>query len=93
MALAQPLEKACFVSVCSGAYSVSVPLSEASRIFLCDTLNDISMSVEHGGPWRLVVANGKCFTSVKWVERLSLTAECQPSTAEVTARDRLLRSR
>ncbi len=40
LALAQPLEQARFVSVSSGGYSVSVPLSDASGVLLCDTLNE-----------------------------------------------------
>jgi DMSO/TMAO reductase YedYZ molybdopterin-dependent catalytic subunit len=89
LALAQPLEQARFVSVCSGAYSVSVPLTDAPRILLCDTLNELPLPVEHGGPWRLVVPSGQCFTSVKWVDRLEVTAERVPSTGEVIARQRL----
>jgi DMSO/TMAO reductase YedYZ molybdopterin-dependent catalytic subunit len=88
LALAQPLEPAQFVSVCSGGYSVSVALSEASRILVCDTLDDMPLSLEHGGPWRLVVPMGQCFTSVKWVERLEVTAQLQHSTGEVIARER-----
>jgi DMSO/TMAO reductase YedYZ molybdopterin-dependent catalytic subunit len=90
LALAHPLEEARFVTVCSGGYSVSVRLSEAHHILVCDTLDDIPLSVEHGGPWRLVVPNGKCFTSVKWVERLEVTAQCEP-TGELIARKRLTR--
>ena len=91
LALAHPLEEAQFVTVCSGGYSVSVRLSEAHHILVCDTLDDIPLSVEHGGPWRLVVPNGKCFTSVKRVERLEVTAQCEPSTGELIARKRLTR--
>ena len=89
LTLTQPLEQARYVSIGSGAYAVSVSLSEASHILLCDTLNNMPLSVEHGGPWRLIVPNGQCFTSVKWVDRLALTAECEPGTGEVIARQRL----
>jgi hypothetical protein len=37
LALAKPLEPAQFVRVCSGSYAISVRLSEASSILLCDT--------------------------------------------------------
>jgi DMSO/TMAO reductase YedYZ molybdopterin-dependent catalytic subunit len=90
LALVQPLEQAQFVSVWSGRYSVSVLLSEASHILVCDTLDDMPLSVEHGGPWRLVVPGGRCFTSVKWVERLEVTAQRAPNTGELIARERLL---
>jgi DMSO/TMAO reductase YedYZ molybdopterin-dependent catalytic subunit len=89
LALVQPLEEAQFVSVWSGGYSVSVALSEASHIVLCDTLDEMPLSLGHGGPWRLVVPGGRCFTSVKWVERLELTAERAPSTGELIAGERL----
>ncbi|HEX8967168.1 MAG TPA: molybdopterin-dependent oxidoreductase, partial [Chloroflexota bacterium] len=91
-ALAQPLEQARFVSVCSGGYSVSVPLGDAARVVLCDTLDDTPLSVEHGGPWRMVMPGRQCFTSVKWVERLEVTASPAPDTGEVIARERLSRS-
>ena len=93
LALAQPLEQARFVSVCSGAYAVSVPVTDAPRILLCDTLNELPLPIEHGGPWRMVVPSGQCFTSVKWVERLEVTAERKPSTGELIARQRLSSAR
>jgi DMSO/TMAO reductase YedYZ molybdopterin-dependent catalytic subunit len=89
LALAQPLEEAQFASICSGAYSVSIPLTDAPRILLCDMLNELPLPIEHGGPWRLIVPSGQCFTSVKWVERLDVTAERKAGTAEVIARKRL----
>jgi hypothetical protein len=53
LALAQPLEQAQFVSVCSGGYSVSVPLCEASHFLVCGTLDDAPcrLSTAARGGW------------------------------------------
>ena len=88
LALAEPLPAARFVTVSSGGYSVSLSLLEQSRAVVADTLNGQPLGLEHGGPWRLFVPGGQCFTSVKWVDRLRLTAEPQASSAERIARER-----
>ncbi|MGI9148157.1 MAG: molybdopterin-dependent oxidoreductase [Chloroflexota bacterium] len=89
LATAEPKEAARFVRVCSGAYTISLPLSHTVGVLLCDTLNGLRLPIEHGGPWRLLVPGGQCFSSVKWVDRLELTADERPSTGERIARQRL----
>jgi sulfite oxidase len=66
-----------------------VPLDEAGAALLCDGLDDQPLPLEHGAPWRLVIPGGVCFTSVKWVERLELTAEPGPNDGQRIARARL----
>jgi DMSO/TMAO reductase YedYZ molybdopterin-dependent catalytic subunit len=89
LGLAQPLPAARYVRVCSGDYSVPVHLNQAHAALLCDRLNGAPLAVEHGAPWRLLLPNGSCFTSVKWVTHLELTAEPGPNTGERIARARL----
>jgi DMSO/TMAO reductase YedYZ molybdopterin-dependent catalytic subunit len=89
LALARPLTEARYVRVCSGDYAVPVPLSEANTALLCEVLNDEPLTLEHGAPWRLLVPQGRCFTSVKWVDRLEVTAEPGRSEGEQIARARL----
>jgi DMSO/TMAO reductase YedYZ molybdopterin-dependent catalytic subunit len=89
LALAQPLPSARYVCVRSGDYAVPVALAEVENALLCDSLNGEPLAVEHGAPWRLVLTGGSCFTSVKWVMHLELTAELGENTGEQIARARL----
>jgi DMSO/TMAO reductase YedYZ molybdopterin-dependent catalytic subunit len=93
LALADPLPAAGYVRVCSGSYAVPVPLAEATEALLCEALDDRPLTVEHGAPWRLVLPGGRCFTSVKWVDRLEVTAEPGRSEGEHIARARLVARR
>lgn len=91
LALAQPLPAARYVRACAGQYAVPLALSEARAALLCDELNGAPLSLEHGGPWRLVVPGGRCFTSVKWVERLEVSDTPGGADGERIARARLAR--
>jgi hypothetical protein len=59
--------------------TIAVPLQQSPHVPLCDTLDGLPLPVEHGGRWRLVVPGGQCFSSVKWVDRLEVTAH-EPTT-------------
>ena len=72
--LAGLLPNAKYVRVGAGAYVEPVLLQEAMQALLADMLNDQPITPEHGAPWRLALPGGRCFTSVKWVDRLELTA-------------------
>jgi len=87
--LAQPLNAARFVCVHSGDYSIAVPLQQAAEVVLSDTLDGLPLPVGHGGPWRLVVPGGQCFSSVKWVDRLEVTQREPATTGERIARNRI----
>ncbi len=89
LAHCRPLPSARYVRVRAGRYWTAVPLSDAESALLCDRLNGEPLGREHGAPWRLVVPGGACFTSVKWVSALELTAEMGEATAERIARSRL----
>ncbi len=94
VARALPLQDARYVRVWSGTYSATVPLfdADAGQAVLCDTLDGQPLSLQHGGPWRLIVRGGQCFTSVKWVDRLEVTAVPELGTGEAIARERLRRA-
>lgn len=91
LALARPLSAARHVRVYAGEYAVPLALDAAGDAVLAEALNGEPLSVEHGAPWRLVVPGGQCFTSVKWVGRLELTAEPGPHDGQRIARARLAR--
>ena len=88
VALAEPAPEARFVYVKAGPYGVPVALEDADGVLLCDRLNGVPLAVDQGGPWRLVVPGSRYFTSVKWVDRLEVTAEPPDNSAERIARAR-----
>ena len=88
-ALAGPHRAACHVQASAGDFSISVPLDRAARALLAIKLNESNLSVEHGGPVRLVVPGGECFTSIKWLDHLELRSEPGLNTAETIASARL----
>lgn len=74
LALAGLLPAARYVRVGAGDYVVPVLLAEAAGAILADTLNGQPLTAEHGASWRLALPGKQCFTSVKWVDRLEVTA-------------------
>ena len=81
-----------FVSVSSGAYCVSVPLSDALHPVVRHTQRHVP---GRGVRWSVATgcARWAVLHSVKWVERVAVTAEHEPSTGEMIARERLSRPR
>jgi DMSO/TMAO reductase YedYZ molybdopterin-dependent catalytic subunit len=89
LALAEPVPGAGFVRICSGSYTLPLALAETQAALLCDALNHRPLPLEHGAPLRLVMTGGRCFTSVKWVDRLIVTLLPGSNDAERIARARL----
>ncbi len=89
LALARPLPAARYARIASGSYVLPLALSETASAMLCDQLDEQPLSVEHGAPWRLVLVDGVCYASVKWVDRIELTSEPGDNTAQLIARARL----
>lgn len=88
LALAHPLPTANYISVGAGDYVISIAWEEAEQALLADQLNQEPLTLQHGAPWRLALFGGRCFTSVKWVDRLELTAEPGKSTGLDIVRER-----
>jgi DMSO/TMAO reductase YedYZ molybdopterin-dependent catalytic subunit len=86
--LAGPLPTAQYVRVQAENYAVPLLLTDAEEALLVDTLNGRPLTLEHGAPWRLLLPGGRCYTSVKWVERLELSATRGANPAERLARAR-----
>jgi len=89
IALAQPLPEARHLRVGAGTYEVTLALDSLDGALLCDALDGKPLSSEQGAPWRLLVSGDKCFTSVKWVDRIEVTMDPGQPTAENVARRRL----
>ncbi|MCL4861948.1 MAG: molybdopterin-dependent oxidoreductase [Caldilineaceae bacterium] len=86
--LAEPLPAAKYVRVHVGNYVVPLSLAEAEQALLADTLNDQRLSLEYGAPWRIALAGGACFTSVKWGDRTKLSSEPGDNVGERVATTR-----
>jgi DMSO/TMAO reductase YedYZ molybdopterin-dependent catalytic subunit len=86
--LAHPLPAATYIRVGSGDYVVPISLTDAANALLADRLNGQPLTLEHGAPWRLALYGGRCFTSVKWVDRLELTADAGENTGVKIVRER-----
>jgi DMSO/TMAO reductase YedYZ molybdopterin-dependent catalytic subunit len=69
-------------------FSLPLPLDRARNASLALMLNENPIPVEHGAPVRLLVPDGECFTSVKWLEHLELRSSPAANTAEAIARAR-----
>lgn len=89
IAFARPLPSSRYVRVHAGGYVIPIPLEEARAALLCDEMNGRPLPAAHGAPWRLLIPGGTCLTSVKWVDRLELTAAPGERAAERIARSRL----
>lgn len=87
--LVQPLVSARWVRVGAGAYEVTLDVAMQPDELLCDALNGVPLTTDHGAPWRLLAPGDKCFTSVKWVDHLEFTSQPGEPVAERIARARL----
>ncbi len=89
LSLAKVRPEARYVQATAGDFSVPIPREKAEGALLATSLNEEVLVPEHGGPVRLVVPGGECFTSIKWLDHLELREEAGPNTAEKIALGRL----
>ena len=89
LSLARPYPNAHYVQASAGDFSISLPRDQAHQVLLALRLNANLLASEHGGPVRLVVPGGDCFTSIKWLDRLELRNEPGRNTAKAIALERL----
>ncbi len=86
LALVRPRPEARFVLFQSyDTYTTNLPLAEFAvpDALLATHWQDEPLSVEHGGPLRVVVPQLYFWKSAKWVKRISFAAEDQPGFWEV----------
>ncbi|MGH6892492.1 MAG: sulfite oxidase-like oxidoreductase, partial [Dongiaceae bacterium] len=86
LALARPKAEAKFVLFQSyDTYTTNLPLAEFSGVdvLLATHWEGEPLTIEHGGPLRVVVPRLYFWKSAKWVKRISFVAEDQPGFWEV----------
>jgi DMSO/TMAO reductase YedYZ molybdopterin-dependent catalytic subunit len=83
MALAGPLPNSNYVTVHAGEYSVGLTMYEVytHEFLVAMRLNSETLSLEHGGPCRLVTPGKQCFYNVKWIDRIEVSAVEASTTA------------
>ena len=77
LALAGVNPEAKWVQASAAEFSVPMPLKEVGRALLAISLGEGTLLTVHGGPVRLVVPGGDCFTSIKWLDHLELRARAR----------------
>ncbi len=80
-----------WVQASAGEFSVPLELGEAHRALLATHLGGAVLTVEHGGPLRLVVPGADCFANIKWLDHLELRATPTENTARRIALGRISR--
>ncbi len=81
--------QAIHVQASAGVFSTPLTLEQARSALLATHLGDAPLAREHGGPVRLLVPGADCFTSIKWLDRIELSAQPGPDTAREIALGRL----
>jgi len=89
LALAGAHPEAKWVQASAGEFTVPIPLQDARRALLATRLGEGALPSEHGGPVRLIVPGGDCWTSIKWLDHLELRTEPGPNTGKAMALGRL----
>ena len=81
---AGPLATARYAAVSATDYTVAIALDgdAADNTLLATRLNGEPLPEQHGGPCRLVRRGQECYASIKWVDRIRLTAEPPAATAQ-----------
>lgn len=80
---------ASWVQITADGFSVPLPRADAERALLATMLNGEPLPLVHGGPARLVLPGGECFTSVKWVSHIDLRAAPAENSARTIAMRRI----
>lgn len=89
LALAGANPEAQWVQASAGEFTVPIPLQDAGGALLATRLGEGALPSEHGGPLRLLVPGGDCWTSIKWLDHLELRTDPGPNTGKSIALGRL----
>lgn len=78
-----------WVQLSAGEFSVPLELAVARRALLATHVAEAILAPEHGGPARLVVPGGDCFTSIKWLNHVEVRTEPAENTGRRIALGRI----
>lgn len=71
-----------YLNVSAGPYAVAIEIERAPEVILADLLEDEPITVEQGGPWRLIIPEGKLYNSIKWVDAIEFSLDAPNNSAE-----------
>lgn len=71
-----------YVNVSAGPYAAAIERDRADDVILADRLDDAPIGVDQGGPWRLIVPDGKLYNSVKWVDAIEFSIDSPNDASE-----------
>ncbi len=86
---AGPCPGATWVTLASGDFATTLPLDEVGDALVVLALDGSPLPIEHGGPMRIFVPGGVCFTSIKWLDRIEVTMAPEEDTARHIALRRI----
>ncbi len=87
-----------YINVASGPYGAAVGIHRADDVLLADLVDGHPIDVEQGGPWRLIIPEGRNYDSVKWVDTIEFSLDTpnlaseRISQARTRAREKRARS-
>lgn len=64
-----------FINVSCGPYAAAVGVERADEVLLADQVDGHPISLEEGGPWRLIIPQGRNYDSVKWVDAIEFSLD------------------
>lgn len=64
-----------YINVSSGPYGAAVGIDRADDVLLADLVDGAPITVEQGGPWRLIIPEGRNYDSVKWVDTIEFSRD------------------
>ena len=77
-----------YINVSAGPYAVAIESDMADIVFLADRLEGEPIAAEQGGPWRVIIPDGRFFDSVKWVDTIEFSIDTPNNSAERIAQAR-----
>lgn len=86
--IVQPAATIRFLNVSAGPYAAAIDVDRAAEVILADRLEDEPITVEQGGPWRLIIPEGRLYNSVKWVDSIELSGTTPNNSAARIAQAR-----
>ncbi len=64
-----------YINVSCGPYGAAVGIERADEVLLADQVDGHPISLEEGGPWRLIIPEGRNYDSVKWVDTVEFSLD------------------
>lgn len=87
-----------YINVSCGPYGAAVGIERADDVLLADLVDGEPITLEQGGPWRLIIPEGRNYDSVKWVDTIEFSLDTpnlaseRISQARTRAREKRVRA-